>query len=95
MNPHILFVIDHQMNPEKHTKEQLMDNYKTAYKDYVSAAYKNYASAAPASAASYTSYAAYAVYSADDITYWINEYLKRSGENKQDYIDEINKESQS
>ena len=73
MNPHILMVIDHQLNPDKYTQEQLDKNDKAAYAAYA---------AASASA------------SADvDVDYWLRRYLKPLGENKQDYIDAINKEN--
>ncbi len=69
----MLMVIDHQLNPEKYTKEQLKDN-----------------------AAAADAYAAYAAY-ADGLTsdaaaeQWVNRYFEQTGENKQDYIDHINK----
>ena len=81
MNPHILMVIDHQLNPGKYTKEQLEDNRKSAKAAYTDAAYD------AAYAAAYS--AAYASYS----TYWLNKYFMRSGENKQDYVDKINKDN--
>ncbi len=78
MNKHILTVIDNQLNPGKYTTGEL---HKNAYA--VADAY---------SAASYV--AAYATYDEDaNVTYWLNEYFKLSGENKQDYIDAINKDN--
>jgi len=38
MNKHILFVIDHQLNPGKYTQEQLEDNSKAAWAAYRTAA---------------------------------------------------------
>jgi hypothetical protein len=73
-------VIDHQLNPDKYTKEQLKDNA------YVAA---NAADAAAYAAAD----AAYAAANAAAVTYWINEYFEFTGENKQDYIDAINKDN--
>ena len=50
MNPHILFVIDHQLNPEKYTQKQLKQNYEAAaYANAAkAAAYAAYAAAADA-----------------------------------------------
>jgi len=80
MNPCILMVVDHQMNPEKYSKDELKANADAAaYADVVSYATTAYSAA----------YAAYA--SADDITNLINQYFNCTGENKQDYIDAINK----
>ena len=71
MNKHILTVIDHQLNPDKYTKEQLKQNSEAA-----------------AYAATYAANAAYAAHAA----YWLKRYFKHTGENKQDYIDAINKD---
>ena len=78
MNPHILMVIDNQLNPAKYTKEQLKQNADDA----------DNAAAAITAAAYYAADAA-----ADDDAYWLNQYLRYSGENKQDYIDAINKDN--
>jgi len=84
MNKHILLVIDHQLNPDKYTKAQLEDNALAAY--VADAAYD---------AASHVSVCANAYYYDDDddgdVEYWLNEYFERSGENKDDYIMELNK----
>ena len=77
-------VIDHQLNPNKYTQQELDKN-----SDYA------YASATFATSAT-SAYAAYAAYTASvdaDDAYWFNEYFKLSGENKQDYIDAINKDN--
>ena len=66
-------VIDHQLNPDKYTQEDLDKNAASAYVAY-DAAYD----------------AAYAAASAN-ATYWLNRYFEITGENKQDYIDAINK----
>ena len=78
MNKHILFVIDHQLNPGKYTIEQLEENYRAAYAAY-----------ADGPDAAYAANAAY-VYTAN-APYWLKRYFERTGENKQDYIDAINK----
>ena len=79
MNPHILFVIDHKLNPDKYTKEQLSKNAAAA--DYAA-----YASDAASADADYAVYAAWA----DDASHWVDEYFKDTGEKKQDYINAIN-----
>jgi len=88
MNPHILMVIDHQLNPEKYTQEQLEDNYKAAYRTAYRAADADAADANAAAADAAAEYAA-DVYGADN---WINRYFNVTGENKQDYIAKINKD---
>ncbi len=78
-------VIEHQLNPDKYSQQELD---------------KNAASAADADAAAYAAaYATYASSStsnfsatAADATYWINEYFRLSGECEQDYIDAISKD---
>jgi hypothetical protein len=109
MNKHILMVIDHQLNPEKYTQEQLEDNRKAAYDaaDEAADAYDAAAAAAydaaDAAADAYDAAAAAAAYdattaaAADEAAAakWVDIHFERSGENKQDYVDKINKESQS
>ena len=77
MNKHILMVIDNQLNPDKYTQEQLDKNASDAYEAYANAC----------------TYAAAAVVTADAATYWLDKYFKKTGENKQDYIDAINKDN--
>ena len=99
MNKHILFVIDHQLNPGKYTQKQLEENYKAAYAvaaDAYNAAV--YAVATYAVAVAANAVAAHAAYdvafgTTADAAYGLNKYFKHTGENKQDYIDEL--ESQS
>ena len=79
-------VIDHQLNPEKYTKEQLKQNYADA-----AAAYYADADAAYDAAAAY--FAAYTADAADNAAYAIDQYLKHTGENKQEYINAINKDN--
>jgi len=87
MNPHILMVMDNQLNPDKYTQKQLKQNVYAAYDAYADAdaADAYYADAYYAARSSYYAYVA-------DAAYWIYRYFKNSGENKQDYIDEINKD---
>ena len=80
MNNTILFVIDHQLNPDKYTQEQLKENYRAANANASDAAAADYGAA---------DYAAYAADYAASASYWLNEYFERTGENKQDYIDAI------
>jgi len=68
-------VVDYNLNPDKYTKEQLDENADAAVDK-----------AAAGNAAAY-----YAADAAVDDAYWLNQYLRYSGENKQDYIDAINK----
>jgi hypothetical protein len=81
MNPHILFVIDHLVNPGKYTQEELEANYDAAYwAVYVSRASR--AATLEAAARAAASHAAAA-------SYWVDEYFKRSDEDKQIYIDAL------
>ena len=77
-------VIDHHLNPGKYTEAQLRQNEIDAYVD-------NYTAAANATGAVYTAAADAANYAAV-IGRLIDQYFKESKENKQDYIDEINKD---
>jgi len=102
MNPHILMIIDHQLNPEKYTQEQLDKNASAAYAANAAAAKAAYAakdtaswSTAAVHAAATWSTAAVHAASAFATAYWLNEHFNITGENKQDYIDKINKEAQS
>ena len=82
MNKHILIAMD----KESFTKDELKKNKDsaTATADAAAAAY---ATTAAAAAAAYATTDADDV--ADDVDYWIDMYFKKTGENKQDYIDEI------
>jgi len=90
MNKHILMVIDHQMNPDKYTQEQLDKN------TYAAAAYA--AAAAAAAAAAFCVAAANACCMSTNenknqlINESLNEYFRLSGESEQDYTDAINKD---
>jgi hypothetical protein len=91
MNEHILFVIDHLANPGKYTQEELEGNADTADAAYCAhtddtnsdAAYRaTYCASYRASYwAAYTD-AAYAAF-------WVDEYFKITGEDKQTYIDAL------
>ena len=86
-------VIDHNLNPGKYTQEQLKQNADAAYDAY------DYAYDAVAFAAKFAYFAAhdayanaaYAAYA--NVDYWLDRYFKITGENKQDYIDAINKDN--
>jgi len=87
MNPHILMVIDNQLNPDKYIRKQLKRNADDAYDFYVT-----YGASYVYSAAAYAAHAAdsYSVVDADDdANYWLNQYFEYTGENKQDYIDAL------
>ena len=90
MNPHILMVIDHQLNPDKYTEEQLKQNAVAAY---VAASYADAAYVADAYAAAYIAADTAANADADSAGCWVSKYFEHTGENKQDYIDAINKEN--
>jgi len=102
MNKHILLIIDHQLNPGKYTKKQLRQNASEAaaiYAEYANninvaadaaAPYANASNAAGAAAAYYV-YAATNAATNADIEYWIDQYFLETKEDKQDYIDEINR----
>jgi len=98
MNPHILMVIDHQLNPDKYTKEQLKQNADAAYyandADAAFVADDFYAANANANACA-CAYAAANTAAIDyaSAAYWLRQYFKKTGENKQDYIDAINKDN--
>ncbi len=68
--------------PENYTKEQLKENYRDAA--YNADYYADYYTVEAARAAAYDTNRA---------EYWLNKYFKLTGENRQDYIDEINKEN--
>jgi hypothetical protein len=95
MNPHILMALDHLANPGKYTQVQLKDNalaaYAVAVADAVAATDATIAATDAAAANALAD--AYYYYDDDegDVEYWLNEYFLRSGENKQDYITELNK----
>ena len=79
-------VIDHQLNPDKYTQEQLDKNAE----DAEDAADATDATTADNAAA----YACTDVDATDVDAFWLDQYFKYTGENKQDYIDEIHKDKQ-
>ena len=100
MNKDILMALDHLANPDKYTKVQLKDNALAADATYRAVAdvdvWDAYAvdaaATATATAAAYAAVFTAAVAAADINTeYWIDKYFERSGENKDDYITELNK----
>ena len=102
MNKHILFVMRNLDNPELFTQEEKEGNRKSAHAAY-SAAVAAYSAAVAAEAAEWAAAdAAYAVADAAyaaavaaayaaDVEHWVNKFFERSGEDRQTYIDEINK----
>jgi hypothetical protein len=86
MNEHILFVIDHLANPGKYTQEELKANFESVATYCATATY--YAADAVGWAADVAAY-----YAADcdgsRATYWVDEYFKSTGEDKQTYIDAL------
>ena len=88
MNPHILMVIDHHLNPGKYTRAQLQDNADADKYTQEQLDKNTYIAAYTAANA-----AAVAADAAADAVYWLNKYFNITGENKQDYIDAINKDN--
>ncbi|MCP4326468.1 MAG: hypothetical protein GY787_32470 [Alteromonadales bacterium] len=89
MNKHILFAIDHQINPSKYTQKQLQENQESAHGSY------GYAFSESFEAACLVNYASEAAEAgnADDLECWLDRYFKHTSENRQDYIDAINKDN--
>ncbi len=79
MNKHILMVQGWLLYPESYTKEQLDKNYLNACE--------------AACEAAWSAAACEAVYFTERAEYWLNEYFKKTDENRQDYIDAINKDN--
>ena len=84
--------MDSIANPKKYTVEQLRKNRDDAsYASYASdASYVYDGSYASAAYVYADAFDAFEVASAA-AEFWLSRYFKQSGENKQDYIDEINK----
>jgi len=81
MNKYILKVMRYIDNPELFSVGEMRENDTEAYATYAAdeVAYA-YAYAANANAANAN---------AAKAEHWVNEYFKRSSENKQDYINEV------
>jgi len=93
MNKEMLMVVDHEINPDKYTKEQLKDNYHSAVRNSNAANAASDCADVAVAANVATEVAAYAACSCpyDTVQNWVNNYFELTGENKQDYIDAINK----
>ena len=89
MNKNLMMVIDNQMNPGKYTKEQLRQNASEAATIYSNADAAEYVAFAADYAAS--DYAADYVADYVAIEHWVDQYFLETEEDKQDYIDAINK----
>ena len=76
MNKHILFVMRNLDNPELFTQQEKEVNRKSAAAAYADTVNTAYAAAAAAVAAEWAEY-------------WVNKFFKRAGEDKQTYIDEV------
>ena len=85
MNKHILLVMKWLKNPESVSQEELEANCKSAYAGAVDAG-------AAEAAASYlaAAYAAAWIGADADAQHWVDVYFERTGENKADYIKELN-----
>ena len=89
MNKYILMVIDHQLNPDKYTQSQLDENAADAY-------YTSVANGDDYNATGFALAAGAAIDAslADSNDYfWLNDYFIETRENKQDYIEAINKDN--
>ena len=89
MNKYILLVMKWLNDNDSVSQDELVNNYRYAW------AYADYASDA-ASAAAHTDSAAAgagAAYDDDDVdaARWVDMYFERTNENKEDYVDEVNK----
>lgn len=83
MNRHILLVMKWLDDKDSVTKEDLNTNYHAANAD------DDY----DAADAAYAADATYDSADADSAALWVDKYFERTGDNKQDYIDEIKKTS--
>ncbi len=103
MNKIILTVQGYLLYPENYSKEQLDQNYRDACfcvgdydtwtTTYGAASYASSALATYIAAEADAEYIAeYAKY-VKAVEYWVNRYFELTGENKQDYIDAINKDT--
>ena len=85
-------VIDYQMNPGKYSKGQLKQNASEAAAIYAAtgkdARYVYHACVVTLINAD-AAYVPTLIYK--DVNYWIDQYFEVTKENKQDYIDEINR----
>ena len=82
------------MDKESFTKDELKNNKESAHAadyaaDYAAAAAAAGAGAYDDAAAAAAAAAGAGAYDDVDVDYWIGTYFKKTGENKQDYIDEI------
>ena len=101
MNKHILMVMKWLNDKNSVTQEDLISNRKSvvATGTYYGGDGDSDSDSVAVSVATATAYraadalAAYAAYAADttNTEYWVNKYFKRTGENKDDYIKELNK----
>jgi hypothetical protein len=80
MNEHILLVMKWLNDAESVSREELESNYESAYYAYYGA---------DADWAAYRAAYRAAYYASADTTYWVNEYFKVTGEDKQIYIDKL------
>lgn len=85
MNKFIYKVIKWLEDPESVSQEERDKNKKEAY----DAAYAAYAADACDAAAAYHAAAYAAENDQEHVSFWVNEYLQETGENKQDYLDAI------
>jgi hypothetical protein len=89
MNKHILLVMKWLNNPETVSQEELEANFEAAYAAYSAAAYSAAAAEFTARAAASHASASHDDDAATDAAFWVDEYFKVTGEDKQTYIDAL------
>ncbi len=91
MNKHILLVMKWLNNKESVSQDELEKNEDEASDDYyvASATYDAAVRAANWAAASAANWAA--SYWVVDASYWVDKYFKRTGEDKNEYLRELEK----
>ena len=94
MNEYILKVMSYIDKPDLFTSEEMKSNAARAARDARAAS--NAAAGHTATASAYTAYATHAAYVADTVSAYtarnsaaIDRFLEITKENKQDYIDEV------
>ena len=92
MNKHILMVQGWLLHPESYTKEQLDQNYIDAFASEATCDVACEAAWVVACEAS-CGVSCEAVYFAERTEYWLNKCFELTGENRQEYIDAINKDN--
>jgi len=96
MNKHILLVMKWLDDKDSVSQEELEENKRISVAAYWADAADAYAACAAADAAYAADYAACAAdyaacAAADYAAYWVNKYFKETGEDKNEYVKELEK----